>query len=42
MNIPVWLPWILVWAVIALAVWAVVHGGSKGAGRDDDWPGGMA
>ena len=31
---PVWLPWFLVWVVIGLFFWAVVHGGS-GRGGDE-------
>lgn len=33
MNIPVWLPWILVWVVLVGFFWALVRGGSKGGGE---------
>lgn len=42
-DIPVWLPWIVVWVVLGLVVWGVIHGGSKLNPHDtDDGPGGMA
>lgn len=33
-HIPVWLPWILVWVVLGLFFWAIVHGGSKLGGDE--------
>lgn len=35
-DIPVWLPWIVVWVVFALVAWAVIHGGSKLSGGDGE------
>lgn len=34
-QLPIWLPWVLVWVVLGLFMWAVVHGGSKLGGGDE-------